>query len=136
MPPPSRTARSPSASRPTNANPVAQAFENTGVAPGEFRLAYPYWSHEMPLRFDVTGSYPDRDALTGPLVEHGWDHSLGEIVTALIDAGLVIEFLHEFDFCDWSLDYLVRCEDGRFRSPPDTPGRLPLFFSLRARKPG
>ncbi len=27
-------------------HPVAQAFENEGVAPGELRLAYPYWEHE------------------------------------------------------------------------------------------
>src|SRR6476646_4262988 len=30
-------------------HPIAQAFENEGVAPGELRLAYPYWEHEAPL---------------------------------------------------------------------------------------
>ena len=29
-------------------------------------------------------------------VEYEWDHPLGEIVTALIEAGLTIEYLHEF----------------------------------------
>ena len=68
-------------------------------------------------------------------MEYGWDHSLGEIVTALIDAGLRIEFLHEFDFVRWPVDFLVRGEDRRYRLPPGTKGQLPLFFSLKATKP-
>ena len=119
----------------TEIHPVANAFENEGVEPGELRLAYPYWSHAEPLRFEVKGSYADRDASTEGLVEYGWDHSLGEIVSALIDAGLRIDFLHEFDFVLWSLDYLVQRDDGRWRLPPGTKGELPLFFSLKATKP-
>ena len=64
-----------------------------GVGPGELRLAYPYWEHEAPLTFEVQGSYADRTADVGDHTEHGWDHGLGEIVTALIDAGLRIETL-------------------------------------------
>ena len=120
----------------TEIHPAAQVFENDGVAPGELRLAYPYWSHAAPLTFDVHGSYADPGAVTDPtLVEHGWDHSLGEIVTALIDAGLRIELLHELDFCEWKLDFLVEGDDGRWRLPADTKGQLPLFFSIRATKP-
>ena len=69
-------------------------------------------------------------------VEYGWDHSLGEIVTALIGAGLRIDFLHEFDFLRWQLDWLVQSPDGRWRLPPDSAGQLPLSFSLKATKPG
>jgi len=121
----------------TEIHPVASVFLESGVAPGELRLGYPYWDHpDRPLRFDVSGSYADRDAPTGPLVEHGWDHSLGEIVTSLIEAGLVIDSLREYDFCAWQLDYLVQSPDGRWRLPADSGGELPLFFSLRAHKPG
>ncbi|MFI5199889.1 MAG: class I SAM-dependent methyltransferase [Candidatus Limnocylindrales bacterium] len=118
----------------TEIHPVAQAFESEGVQPGELRLAYPYWSHHEPLRFDVQGSYADPTAPTEGLVEHGWDHSLGEIVTALIEAGLRLDFLHEFDFVDWPVDVLVEGADGRWRLPAGTKGELPLFFSLRATK--
>ena len=117
-------------------HPVANALENEGVAPGELRLAYPYWSHAEPLRFVTKGSYADPDAPTEGLVEYGWDHSLGEIVSALIEAGLRIEFLHEFDFVNWKLDFLVEGEDGRWRLPPGTKGQLPLSFSIKASKPG
>ena len=120
----------------TEIHPVAQAFENEGVEPGELRLAYPYWSHPEPLRFEVKGSYADPDAPTDGLVEYGWDHSLGEIVTSLAGAGLRLEFLHEFDFVRWPMDFLVQSEDGRWRLPDGSKGSLPLFFSLKATKPG
>jgi SAM-dependent methyltransferase len=118
----------------TEIHPVANVFENEGVAPGELRLAYPYWSHPDPLRFDVKGSYADPDAPTEGLVEYGWSHSLGEIVTALVDAGLRLEFLHEFDFVSWPVDFLVQGDDDRWRLPNGVKGSLPLFFSLKATK--
>jgi SAM-dependent methyltransferase len=119
----------------TEIHPVAQAFDDEGVAPGELRLAYPYWSHPEPITSPVVGSYADRSAPTEGLVEHGWDHSLGEIVSALVDAGLRIEFLHEFDFVEWPVSFLVEGEDGRWRLPPNARGGLPLFFSLKASRP-
>jgi SAM-dependent methyltransferase len=116
-------------------HPVAQVWADEHVGPGELRLHYPYWSHRAPLRFDAQGSYADRSAPTDGLVENGWDHSLGEIVSALIAAGLRIDFLHEFDFCEWMLPWLVQSPDGRWRLPPDAGGELPLFFTLKASKP-
>jgi SAM-dependent methyltransferase len=119
----------------TEAHPVMNIFENEGVGPGELRLAYPYWEHAAPLTFPVTGSYADRDADVGNETEHSWDHSLGEIVTALIEAGMVIEALVEHPFLDWQVDFLVEDGDGLWTLPPDAGGELPLMFSLVARKP-
>ncbi len=119
----------------TEVHPVVMAFENEGVESGELRLQYPYWSHDEPLSFDVKGSYADPDAPTHGLREHGWDHGLGEIVTALIDAGLRIEFLHEFPFVLWKIDFLERRDDGRYYLPGELDGRMPLYFSVRASKP-
>jgi SAM-dependent methyltransferase len=115
-------------------HPISMVFDDEGVAPGELRLRYPYWEHAEPLTFEVKGSYADRDAPTDGLREHGWDHSMGEIVTAVADAGLRIELLHEFDFAEWDMGYTISAEDGKWRLPGEQ-GRLPLFFSLRARKP-
>lgn len=116
-------------------HPVANAFENEGVEAGELRLQYPYWTHAAPISFDVVGSYADPNAPTEGLKEHGWDHGLGEIVTALIDAGLRIDSLREFPFCNWPLDFLERRDDGHYYLPEGTPGELPIFFSLKATKP-
>jgi len=121
----------------TEAHPVMNVFENEGVAPGELRLTYPYWEHGEPLTFAVKGSYADPDADVGDLTEHSWDHGLGEIVTALIDAGLRIDKLIEYPFLEWKVDFLVEEEPGndRWVLPPGTSGELPLMFSLLASKP-
>ena len=119
----------------TEIHPMAQAFENEGVAPGELVLRYPYWEHAQPLSFPVKGSYADEDAAVVTEMEHGWDHGLGEIVTALIEAGLRIESLREYPFCEWKLDFLVESADGRWRLPPSVEGELPVFFSILASKP-
>ena len=116
-------------------HPVAQVFAEEDVEPGELRLQYPYWEHEDPITIEEHGSYANRDAATGVFVSHGWDHSMGEIVSAIIDAGLRLDFLHEFDFVEWAVPWLVQSPDGRYRLPPGTPGQLPLFFSLKASKP-
>ena len=116
-------------------HPVAQVFEDDGVAPGEFIVRYPYWEHADPISFPVVGSYADPTAEVATKTEHGWDHGLGEIVTALIDAGLRIDTLHEYPFLHWPVDFLVRTPDGTYRLPPTIEGELPLFFSIMATKP-
>ena len=64
-----------------------------------------------------------------------WHHSLSEVVGALIQAGLNLEFLHEFDYSVYPSHPFLRKEpDGLWRFP-DLPGGLPLMFSVRARKP-
>jgi SAM-dependent methyltransferase len=121
----------------TEAHPVMNVFENEGVAPGELRLTYPYWEHREPLTFAVKGSYADPDADVGDLTEHSWDHGLGEIVTALVDAGLRIDKLIEHPFLEWKVDFLVEEEAGndRWVLPPGTSGELPFMFTLLASKP-
>lgn len=116
-------------------HPVVQALEDEGVAPGELRLRYPYWEHPEPLVFADTTDYAEPTAPLATKVEYGWDHSLGEIVTALAEAGLRIEALREHPFLNWRVDFLVPADDGTWRLPADTPGELPLMFSIVATKP-
>jgi SAM-dependent methyltransferase len=116
-------------------HPIAQVFDDEDVAPGELRLRYPYWEHPEPLTFPVHGSYADPDARVDAKVEHGWDHGLGEIVTALVAAGLRIETLREYPFLAWALPFLVKDQAGRYRLPEGAGGELPLSFSIRASKP-
>jgi SAM-dependent methyltransferase len=116
-------------------HPVVMALADEGVDPGELRLAYPYWEHAEPIAVPVRGSYADLTADVGSPTEYGWDHGLGEIVTALVDAGLVIRSLREYPFLPWRVGFLVEAPDGTWRLPPGTAGELPLSFSILATKP-
>jgi SAM-dependent methyltransferase len=109
-------------------HPVAQVF-----ADGEQRVTYPYLEHEEPTLVDEPGTYADPEAPTVHNRTTEWNHGVGQVVTALIEAGLVPEFLHErveifHDFTGW----LVERSPGVWTAPE---GELPLLYSLRARKP-
>ena len=113
-------------------HPFANIFETEGVT--DLQPAYPYFHGPEPLRFETHGSYADPTA-DYRFVEHGWDHPLGEIVNALLAAGLRLEFLHEFPHCGYQrFSFLERDADGRWRLPGRLAGMLPLLFSLRATK--
>lgn len=61
-----------------------------------------------------------------------WNHPLGEVVTALVAAGLRIETLVELDrdvLRQWPM--MERADDGMYRMPADRPS-LPLMYTLRA----
>lgn len=64
-----------------------------------------------------------------------WSHDLGQVVSALINAGLVIESLREYDFSPYNcFENLAEEEPGRFRQRIN--GKpIPMVFSIKARKP-
>ena len=67
---------------------------------------------------------------------HEWNHGLGEIVTALLDAGLVITGLTEHDSVPWEAlpGQMSRDASGEWRLA-DRPWRLPCSYTLQAVKP-
>lgn len=97
------------------------------------RTRYPYFRQDQPLRFDEEGSYADKDADTRN-VNYEWPHSMSDIINSLVDAGLKIEWLHEFAHCSYqSHPFLKQGEDGLWRYD-ETPGGMPLMFSISASK--
>ena len=64
-----------------------------------------------------------------------WPHPPGEVVTALAEAGLRIEFLHEFPFSiEKFFPFMEEREDGLlYLTKYD--GSIPLMYSVKARKP-
>lgn len=95
---------------------------------------YRYFHAPEPLHFQTQGSYADRAASVQNQANYEWMHSLGDIVTALVAAGLRIEYLHEFPYCVAPMaPYLERGPDGWYRLPGGAE-TLPLLFTLKATK--
>ena len=112
----------------TEAHPILWAYED------DFTLKYPYWEREEPMSFDIQGSYADPTAEVKTEKDFEWNHGLGEIVTALAQAGLRIEFLHEWPFVAWEVPFLQE-RDGQWWMPGEFDGTMPLMYSLKATKP-
>ena len=96
-------------------------------------VEHDYFHRGEPYVWDEPGTYADLDAPTVDNVIYEWHHALGEVVTALVSAGLTLEFLHEHDctlFPRWP--FLEKAGLGLYRLPEGEP-RLPLMYSLKAR---
>jgi SAM-dependent methyltransferase len=101
----------------------------------ELRIKYPYFPSGEPLELPVAGSYADRTATVSISKQFRWPHSLGELVSAVAEAPLGIEFLHEFPFMVYQgLPFLERREDGLWWIPDSLGIDMPLSFSLKAIK--
>lgn len=117
-----------------DAHPFARVFYDEKDATG-LRFAYPYW-RPGPFRVEEDGTYADEEAHFENRVTMEYSHPLGGIVDALLDAGLRLEFLHEFPVCAWRMfPFMSKGDDGYYRLR-ENPEGIPLLFSLRARKPG
>lgn len=95
-----------------------------------------YFGSPEPELFESTGTYyeADDDFASEPATECGWVHPLADVVTSLCRGGLRIEHLHEHPYTNFRmLPSLVQNEDGLWVRPDDQP-RLPLTFSLLARR--
>ena len=100
----------------------------------ELVIKLPYFQVTEPNRWDDPTTYGNLSAHLNNTITYEWNHGLGEILTALIGAGLVIEFVHEHQVCATPiLPPLVRGEDGWWRLP-DYSQRLPLMYSIRAHR--
>jgi hypothetical protein len=79
----------------------------------------------------MTTDYENEAAVMQNSHTYTWNHSIGDVVTALLDAGLTLDWLHEHDAVTWRM---FRClhkdEAGLYRWPNQK--WLPLAFSLSA----
>ncbi len=90
-----------------------------------------YFSKE-PERMSDESDYCDRSyKVKSEKVE--WQHTLSEILNSLIDAGLRIEFLGEYDKGYYQVDEGWYEKVG-YWYPPTGPTPYPLMMSIRARK--
>ena len=108
-------------------HPFANVFEPSES--GDMAPVYRYFHHELFLEGGEP-SYAGMEIIETPTYE--WPHSLGDIVCVLIDAGLKIEFLHEFPFtCYQAYPVMERGDDGWWRFPKHNES-FPQMFSIRA----
>ena len=95
--------------------------------------SYPYGGNP-PVYDDTHGDYTDAHATFEHPESWQCNHGLGEIVTALTDVGMGLEWLHEHPDVAWHMgdpERLVERSDRMWEEPGST---LPLSFSLRAIK--
>jgi len=100
-------------------------------------VKYPYFETEAPLTFDQNGTYVDTGAAT---IENGltheWNHGIGEVFTALTNAGLTVTALEEHRHLDWRFLRQQVEIDELFYLPDDQRDLIPWQYTIQATRPG
>jgi SAM-dependent methyltransferase len=115
-------------------HPSAFVFEDRErLANGLPNYATPYF-YDGPLVIDDPSDYADPTAVLRNTRTYAWAHTLGEIVTAVINAGLRLSWLHEHDAVPWRMFASLEPAPGDMHRWP-AERWLPLAFSLEAVRP-
>jgi SAM-dependent methyltransferase len=95
-------------------------------------FAHTYFEEREPYVDDSGETYTDADRALVNTRTYEWNHSIGQVVTALIDRGMRIDRLEEHD---WTVDsqfpWLVEAAPGHWTTAPGSP-RLPLSYTVVA----
>lgn len=109
-------------------HPIAWMFDYLQEPP---KIVYGYQQKEA-IYEEYEGTYAEDGKSKMISKEYGWNHGLGEVINALIDAGLRIEFLREHEESPYDIfPDLEKTENGMYAMKE----RLyPLVFELKASK--
>ncbi|GHC55904.1 class I SAM-dependent methyltransferase [Ulvibacter litoralis] len=108
-------------------HPIAWMFDYT-VSPPEMKYGY----HQKEAIYEeYEGTYGDTNSkMTSK--EYGWNHSLSEIISSLLEAGLEITNFKEHDASPYDIfPDLVKNDEGFFEMKTK---RYPLLFEIKAVK--
>ena len=97
---------------------------------GKSIMRYGYMQDEV-IYEEYEGTYANQDAkMTSK--EYGWNHGLSEVINALTEAGLHIDYLNEYDECPYNvLPDLEQTKSGMYVTKDKL---YPLIFEIKATK--
>jgi SAM-dependent methyltransferase len=114
-------------------HPVLWALDETRT--DVIAFGYQYFEHAEPLRFDASDTYVETDAVFTCVESREWNHGMGEIITAVLEAGLQLTMFVEHDSVPWeALPGRMTESDGEWRLT-EHGERVPLSYTLQAVKP-
>ena len=111
-------------------HPIAYLFDDDDPA---LKVKYPYFARPEPISLATQGSYADPGA-DFQAVEYTWVHSLSDIINAVAQNGMRIEWMNEFADCGFQmLPFMEKNERGLWELTDKTKS-VPFTYSIRAIK--
>ena len=115
-------------------HPMMWAIDETRT--DDLVIGYPYFERPEPIVDEDPGTYVTTDAEFTQNITHSWNHGLGEVVTALLDAGMQLAGLVEHQSVPWlALPGHMEQVDLNEWQVADRPWRLACSYTLQATKP-
>lgn len=112
---------------------ITELHPFTNILSSEFEITYKYFE-KGPYIDDSSGTYTDWNADI-----HGetyiWNHTISDVMNALVRQGLQIEFVHEFPYTmyDQFPGFMQKNKKGQYLLK-NKKMQIPLLFSLKATK--
>lgn len=101
----------------------------------DLTVAFRYFGDGRPMQWDDASTYVGAGTVQATRT-YGYPHSLSEVVTVLLEAGLTLEAMHEGRTLPWQFaPRMVQRADGEYEWPGEEADRVPCTFTLVARKP-
>lgn len=115
------------------AHPVLWAIDESRT--DTLAIRYPYFEQVEPLVMAEEGTYVDADGTFEENTTHSWNHGIGEIISALLRAGLELKVFVEHDCVPWNAlpGAMTRTTLGNWRLTV-APERIPASYTLKAVK--
>ena len=115
-----------------DSHPMLYVFDD--LTPGIPKPIHRYFPDGTPIALDASQSYSGTGQLSHSRT-YCWPHSLSEIITALVGAGLHIEYLAEGQTISWRYHpSMVEVAPGKYAWPAPYRNNIPVTFTLIASK--
>ncbi|MCP5026398.1 MAG: class I SAM-dependent methyltransferase [Actinomycetia bacterium] len=112
-------------------HPVMWTYEEVD---GHIAPHYPYWQPRgQPLSSEWPESYLGTGTIASPRTNE-WNHTVAEVLNALINSGLRIDHLEEHPGCDWKLVPSAIAEGTQYFLPDGLRDKLPVCWTITATK--
>jgi 2-polyprenyl-3-methyl-5-hydroxy-6-metoxy-1,4-benzoquinol methylase len=111
----------------TEFHPVVWMFDN------DFKTVGYNYFNTGPIVETESGTYADKSA---PITQEyvGWNHGMAEVINSLIQSGLQITALNEFDYSPYNcFQHTIEFEKGKYRIQ-HLDNKIPMVYSLSAAK--
>ena len=118
-------------------HPIIHAIDYDAKDPSELKLKYPYFSDGKSFKYEEPYTYAHDG--TDELLEHSthyeWQHTISDIVNALISEGLRIIHMKESPYGYFkSFEFMSQDKDGRWVLPDEYRDSFPLTITIIATK--
>ncbi len=98
-------------------------------------VRYPYFHQAKPINFSATESYAGTAKLKNP-DSYSWAHSMADVINSLMEAGLTLVRVDEYQHLDWQfLSFMEKRDDESWVLPEAVRDNVPMQFSVLASKP-
>jgi 2-polyprenyl-3-methyl-5-hydroxy-6-metoxy-1,4-benzoquinol methylase len=114
-------------------HPILYALDENRL-PGEVVLKYPYTERGQALAMDEETSYAGEGTMANTRT-YEWNHSVAEIIQAMIEAGLTITQVADENILEWEFyEGQPVVSPGQWGLPPELAMRIPLMLRVQATK--